>query len=211
MRKNIVLIGGGGHCKSCIDVIHATNQYNIIGILDIPSELGKKILDYEIIGNDEDYLKYHEQGCVFLITVGQIKSTVIRKRIFKTLNAINAYIETIIAPTAYVSENATIEKGTVVMHNAFINAGATIGLNNIINTGAVIEHDVSIGNNNHISTGARINGDCRIGNENFIGSGTVIANGVELQDEIIIGAGSVVVKNINDKGTYVGSPAELKY
>lgn len=211
MRKNIVLIGGGGHCKSCIDVICATNQYNIVGILDMPSELGKKILNYEIIGNDGDYLKYHKQGCVFLITVGQIKSATIRKRIFKELNNINAEIEIIIAPTAYVSENATIEKGTIVMHNAFINAGATIGLNNIINTGAVIEHDVSIGHNNHISTGARVNGDCKIGNENFVGSGVVIANGIELQDEIIIGAGSVVVKNISDKGTYVGSPAKQKH
>ena len=29
--RDIILIGGGGHCKSCIDVIEMTNKYNIIG------------------------------------------------------------------------------------------------------------------------------------------------------------------------------------
>lgn len=64
-KKNIILIGGGGHCKSCIEVIESTGKYNIVGVLDLPSELGKKILNYEVIGNDDDYLKYKTQGCCF--------------------------------------------------------------------------------------------------------------------------------------------------
>ena len=28
--RDIILIGGGGHCKSCIYVIEMTNKYNII-------------------------------------------------------------------------------------------------------------------------------------------------------------------------------------
>jgi len=34
--KPIILIGGGGHCLSCIDVIEQTGLYQIIGILDLP-------------------------------------------------------------------------------------------------------------------------------------------------------------------------------
>ena len=33
-RKNIILIGAGGHTTSCIDVIEATNKYKIIGLVD---------------------------------------------------------------------------------------------------------------------------------------------------------------------------------
>ena len=34
MKKNIILIGGGGHCKSCIDVIEAEDKFEIAGIVD---------------------------------------------------------------------------------------------------------------------------------------------------------------------------------
>ncbi len=34
LRKNIVLVGGGGHCVSVIDVIENENRFNILGILD---------------------------------------------------------------------------------------------------------------------------------------------------------------------------------
>ena len=30
----IVLIGGGGHCLACIDVIESLNKFSIIGIIE---------------------------------------------------------------------------------------------------------------------------------------------------------------------------------
>ena len=32
--QDIVLVGGGGHCKSVIDVIESEVKFNIIGIID---------------------------------------------------------------------------------------------------------------------------------------------------------------------------------
>ncbi|MGJ0312293.1 hypothetical protein [Aliarcobacter cryaerophilus] len=43
MKEKIVLIGGGGHCHSVIDVIEQTNKYEIIGIVDIKKILEKKL------------------------------------------------------------------------------------------------------------------------------------------------------------------------
>lgn len=205
-RKNIVLIGGGGHCKSCIEVLESKNLYNIIGILDLPSEMGKKVFNYEVIGNDDDYQKFHNQGCAFVITAGQIKSADLRKRIFENLKTVNAEIETVIASTALVSKYATIAEGSIIMHNSFINSGAIIGENCIINTASIIEHDASIGKHTHISTSATVNGNCIIGDETFIGSGTIISNNVKIGDKVLIGAGSLVLNNITEAGTYVGNP-----
>ena len=33
--KDIVLIGGGGHCKAVIDVVEQEGRFNIIGIIDL--------------------------------------------------------------------------------------------------------------------------------------------------------------------------------
>jgi FlaA1/EpsC-like NDP-sugar epimerase len=60
--KKLILIGGGGHCKSCIEVIESTGEFEIIGILDLPSKIGEKVLDYEIIGSDDDIAHYVQQG-----------------------------------------------------------------------------------------------------------------------------------------------------
>ena len=32
--KKIILIGAGGHCNSCIDVIELEKKYKIIGLVD---------------------------------------------------------------------------------------------------------------------------------------------------------------------------------
>ena len=42
-QKNLILVGGGGHCKSVIDVAESTG-YNILGILDMPEDVGKQVL-----------------------------------------------------------------------------------------------------------------------------------------------------------------------
>jgi len=36
MKEKIILIGGGGHCKSCIDVIEQEGRFIIAGIVLAP-------------------------------------------------------------------------------------------------------------------------------------------------------------------------------
>ena len=52
--ENIVLIGGGGHCASCIDIIEQEAKFQIAGIIDIPDKLGTTLLGYPVIGSDEN-------------------------------------------------------------------------------------------------------------------------------------------------------------
>ena len=208
LKKPLILIGGGGHCKSCIDVIETTNTWEIKGILDKNFLNGDMVLNYPIIGTDDDIDQLIVDGHYFLITVGQIKSSAIRKRIFDNLTIRNAKIATIISSRSNVSKYAIIGTGTIVHHHCTINADVIMGDNNIINTAANIEHDVQIGNNNHISTCAVLNGNVSLGNNCFIGSASVILNGITITDNVIIGAGSLVVKNVDEQGIYVGSPSK---
>lgn len=208
MNKQLILIGGGGHCKSVIEVAESAG-YTILGILDRPEEVGKKVLDYEIIGVDDDISRYVNQAD-FIITVGFIKNPALRIKLYKKVLQAGGKLATLIASTAHVSKYAQIGQGTVVMHQAFVNAGAVIGDNVIINTFANIEHDAQIGNQCHISTGAMINGDCKVGDNCFIGSQSVLANAISVCSDVIIGAGSFVRKSIHQIGIYSGNPAILK-
>ena len=208
MNKNLILLGGGGHCKSVIEVAESAD-YNILGVLDRPEEVGKQVLDYKVIGTDDDIPQYVDKA-EFVITVGFIKNPAIRIKLYNKVKEVGGKLATIIASTARVSKYATIGEGTVVMHQAFVNAGAHIGANCIINTFCNIEHDAQIGDQCHISTGTMVNGDCKVGDRCFIGSQSVLANGIAIGEDIIVGAASFVRKSISAKGIYSGNPAILK-
>lgn len=204
--KPLILIGGGGHCKSIIETAESAG-YDILGVLDFPEDLGKPILSAKVIGTDDDIQSYVGKA-EFIISVGFIKSPTTRIRLYDTIKAVGGKLATIIASTAYVSKHTTIGEGTVVMHHTFVNADVKIAENVIINDFANIEHDAQIGAHTHISTGAMVNGAARIGKQCFIGSQAMISNGVHICDNVIVGAGAVVVKDIVEPGIYVGNPAK---
>ncbi len=187
MTKEIILLGGGGHCRSCIDVIEQDGKYHIAGIVDIPEKLHQIILGYKIIASDDDLSILKKQYSNFLISVGQITSPAIRIKLFSQLKKMNVNIPTIISPFAYVSPHAILGEGTIVMHKAVVNAGSVIGSNCIINTKALIEHDVVVGDHTHISTGTLINGGVKIGECSFVGSGSVCIENSNIKKNSFIG------------------------
>ncbi|WP_314201177.1 NeuD/PglB/VioB family sugar acetyltransferase [Capnocytophaga sputigena] len=189
-KPNIILIGGGGHCLSVIDVVEQEDKYNIKGILDDTKK--GDVLGYPILGNRDLVRELSTEGMFFLITIGQIKSSSTREDIALLLDSCKANLATVISPLAYVSKHATIGKGSVIMHNAIINAKAKVGKHCIINTKANIEHNVQIGDFCHISTCATVNGDTIVGKRTFIGSNATISNNITIVEKSIISAGNFI-------------------
>ena len=191
--KEIVLIGGGGHCKSVVDVIEQEGRFEIVGIVDKPELLGSNVLGYSVIGSDSDLDSLAKRYQYALITVGQIKSPSLRIKLFDL--AINAgfTLPNIISPNAYVSKHLTIGKGVVVMHNAMVNASASIGDNCIINSKALIEHDCLISKHCHISTNATINGGVTVESGCFVGSSVTTKELITISENSFIKAGSLVL------------------
>jgi len=194
--NKIILIGGGGHCKSVIDVIEQENKFEIAGIIDKPELLNSKILRYPVIGNDSDLKILAKKYKYALVTVGQIKYSSTRAKLYQLAVEARFTLPSVISPHAHVSKYSIVGKGTVVMHKAVINSNSIIGNNCIINSCSLIEHDVKVGDNCHISTGAIINGHSQIGNDTFLGSGSIVKNGVSISQKKIISFGSVVSKDL---------------
>lgn len=206
MKKPILLVGGGGHCISCIDVIEHSGEYEIIGILDLPEKVGSKVLNYPVIGTDDDIENFIEKCQDFLITVGQIKSSNVRQKLSAKVKTAGGRLPVIISPNAHVSKHAVVDEGTIIMHHVLVNAGAKVGKGCIVNSKALIEHEAVIGDFSHISTAACINGQVNIGSNSFIGSNTVVGNNLSIAENTLVAAGSQVLKNITAPGVYIGNP-----
>jgi sugar O-acyltransferase (sialic acid O-acetyltransferase NeuD family) len=204
-KKQVVLIGGGGHCKSVIEAIQSDDHIDFIGVVD--AQKLENVLGVAYLGDDsilQDLVNQHYQ---FLITVGNIGAPNLRIKLFDNIKSLNGIFTTGISPNALVAKSSSIGEGTVIMQHAIVNAEVVIGKNCIINSKALLEHETIIGDHVHISTGVIVNGQCKIGNNCFIGSGSVIGNNVSIADNTIIGAGSVVLKDIKEAGTFFGQPA----
>lgn len=175
--KKIVLIGAGGHSKSCIEIIEENNDFKIEAIVD-PFIKDKKFQGYKVINNDDELIDIHKNINNAFICIGFIykKNLIKRTNIYKNLKKIGFKIPIIQSKTSYVSKKTKIGDGTIIMHNSFVNSNVSIGSNVILNTGSIIEHDSNIGDNCHISTGVIINGTCNVGDNSFIGSGSVLPN-----------------------------------
>ena len=205
--KDIIMVGGGGFCKSVIDVAEDAG-YHILGVLDLPQEVGKDILSYKVIGTDDDIAKYVGKAS-FVVTVGHIKDSALRREIFGKIKDAGGDIETIIAKDAYVSPYAEVGEGALIMHKAMLSAEAKVGLCTIINSLVNISHDAKIGDFCHISTCASVNGNCEVANDTFIGSQSVVNQGVKINVGGVIASLSVVNKDITEKGMYAGAPVKL--
>jgi sugar O-acyltransferase (sialic acid O-acetyltransferase NeuD family) len=196
--KSLILIGGGGHCRSCIDVIEAERQYKIAGIVNQLGGSQDQILGYDVLGSDEDLPELLNKHSNAMITVGQIKSADLRVQLFQQVQKLGFVLPTIISPRAYVSKDASLGVGTIVMHDALVNTGAKIGNNCILNTKSLVEHDGIVENHCHISTSSVVNGGTVIREKTFIGSNTITKEYITVGRNSIIGGGLRIMNDVQE-------------
>ena len=198
MNRKVVIIGAGNHAKVVIDIVLLCGDV-VVGILDDNADKGLNVLGFPVIGNTQDAMRFND--CEFVIAIG---ANAVRRRIAETLDV---HWYTAVHPSAVISSFAEIGEGCMICAGAVVNPCAKIGRHCIINTSSVIEHDNDIGDYVHLSPNAALGGTVRIGPETHIGIGASVKNGISICGGCVIGAGAAVVKNITEKGVYIGIPA----
>ena len=192
MKKDVIIIGSGGHGKVISEIVKLSGD-NFIGFLD--DSIKKNVL-----GPISDYKKY---DALFIIGIG---NQYVRKKI----SLLDCEWYTAIHPSAIISPSAVIGEGSVIMSNSVINTNSKVGNHCIINTAAVVEHDNIIEDFVHISVGVKLAGNVIIKRNTWLGIGSVVSNNLTICEDCLIGAGSVVVNDIYTSGIYYGVPAVLR-
>ena len=191
--KNLLLIGCGGHARALIDIIKASDNWTLSGLIGKESEVGSTVLGYPVIGTDSDLPSLRKDIEYAFVGIGQLPSPDVRQTLADQLKDLTYIIPNLISPYAAVSSFATLGYGISIGHFTVVNAAAKIGNFSTLNTRSLIEHDSVIGNHCHVSTGAIINGGCSIGDGSFIGSGSIIRDGISLPSATVISAGKRVM------------------
>ena len=202
--SELVLIGGGSHAGSCIDVLLLEGKWKIRGVIEREQCTVDTVFGYPVLGKDSDLENLVEEDAPVLITVGQLPSSRTRRSIYDRVSKLGVVFPRVQSPLSYVSRGASVGSGTIIMHGAIVNNNVQVGRHCIINTKALIEHDCSVGDFSHVSTGAIINGGVSVGQGCFLGSGSVIREGVEIGDDVVVGAGVTVMSDLPSGAVFKG-------
>lgn len=204
----LILIGGGGHCRSVLDSALAMDIFEEIVIIDARLEVGSTVLGCRVAGTDSDLSKLKELGFTYaFVTVGSIESANLRKKLSAVAGNLGFQFPVICDPTACVSKFASVAEGTFIGKHAVINADAEIGKHCIINTGSIIEHECTVGDYSHLSVGSILCGNSHVGIESFVGAGSTVIQGISIGDHTIIGANSTILSNVEDNMKVYGITA----
>ena len=205
--KNLLLIGGGGHCGSVLDSILSQNGFSRLGIIDTTDA---PVLGVPVVGSDDDLPRLLREGWTdAFVTVGSTGDVALRRRLYEMIRRLGFRIPAIVDGAAVIARNVTLGEGCYVGKKAVVNTGAVLGRCAIVNTGAIVEHDCLIGDFVHISPGAVLCGQVTVGDDSHIGAGAVVRQQIQIGARALVGAGSVVVGNVPDHVTAYGNPCKV--
>jgi len=209
MKKELILIGGGGHAESIIDSILTMEEYRIVGILDGHKKIGTKILGVSIIGSDGDLKELYKKGIKnAVIAIGSIGNTGPRRKIYELCKETGYELPNIIDKSSVASKTIRMGDGNFIGKGVIINSGVVMGNACIINTGAILEHGCRIGDFVHIAPGSVLCGNVQIRTNAHIGAHSTIIQNITIGNDTMIGAGSLVLKNISPRQVAYGNPAK---
>lgn len=199
VHNSLVIIGGGGHAKMCIDIIRQMGTYTIAGIVDSGLEPGTKVLGITVVGGTERLTELYENGIrLAVVGFGALQKPSQRQETYAKLKELGFMIPNIIHPSAIIEPSARLGEGNQIMAGAIIGSDAQLGNNNITNSGSIISHDSRLANNVHITPGAILAGEVSVGDNSIIGMGSTIMLQVKIGKNVVVSNGSRVVSNVPD-------------
>jgi sugar O-acyltransferase (sialic acid O-acetyltransferase NeuD family) len=204
----IVIWGAAGHAKVVADVLRATAQFELVGLIDdtAPQRRGELHYGIPILGGREMLDALLANGTRLMFGFGDNAA---RLRIGAEMAARGFVFPTLVHPSAVVSPTAQIGAGSFVAAGAVVNSDARVGAQVIVNSGAIVEHDNEVGDGVHLSPRACLSGWVRVGRASWIGSGAVVRDRITIGERCVVGVGSVVVADIPDAAMAYGCPARV--
>ena len=213
----IIIIGAYGTALNIANSIaNACEHYGIedsvLGFAIDNETLGDNIGGYPILCTPREicikYMRYTDVKVIFALHNPKILRE--RARLLASYNIPDEKYFTFIAPTSYVSNDADIGIGTVILSNSSIQSRVVIGKHNIINSNVIIEHDTEIGDSNFIAAGACIGSLVKISTAAFIGLNATVRENVIIDSYSYVGMASNVLRNVNECETIYGNPASVR-
>lgn len=214
--KELYIIGAGGFGREVAWLVERINSrepvWKLQGFLDDNQEKhGTTEGKYRVVGGC-DFLRQMQAETWVVCAVGTAAT---RKHIINKIELYgntNVKFATLIDPSVLTSSSVAAGEGSIICAGTIMTVDITIGKHVIINLDCTVGHDVVIEDFVTIYPSVNISGCSVVKQGAELGTGAQIIQGKRIGKGTILGAGAVVVRDLPDKCTAVGIPAQaVKY
>ena len=208
-KKEIIVLGSGGHAKVAIDILHVMTNYKIIGVTSTNLKQGSIFQGYKVLGDDDILPQYKQNGIKHIaMGIGGYRNNNIRKTVFQKIKSLGFDLVNIIHPKSIISATSKLGEGVTIFPGVIINTEVKIGDNVIIATGASVDHETVIENHVLVSAGVVIGANAIIKESALLALGSKVISGISIGSNSLIAAGAVVVNDIRENQKVFGIPAK---
>lgn len=130
-----------------------------------------------------------------------------RIKVIQKLPPHTKYFSWIHPSVKIMDSNVEIGVGSFIGANSILTTNIKIGKHAILNRGNQIGHDCIIGDYFSAMPGSVVSGNVSIGDRVYLGTNSSVKEKINICSDVTLGLNSGVVKDIKEKGTYVGTPS----
>ena len=188
-KEKLLIIGAGGLGRVVLEM--ARHDY-ACALIDDGIPVDTKVDSSFVIGDTSSLQELYKSYQKAVVAIG---NNVIRERVMKSLSQIGYRIPSVISPSAYLSEYASVGEGCIILNNAVVQNGSHVGNGVILNSGVEIHHDSYVDDYALIYTNTVIRTQARVGKRAWIGSTLTIGNQVIVEDDQVVENGQTLKKN----------------
>jgi sugar O-acyltransferase (sialic acid O-acetyltransferase NeuD family) len=204
-RARLVIYGGGGHAKMCIDLIRAEQTFEIEGIVDPGLPVGAEVLGVRVLGGENVFPGLIRAGVrSAVLAVGAVTRHAMRSELYKMLVSNGFELPNIVHPRAVVEPSALMGRGNQIMAQAYIGSAVRLGDNCIINASSVVSHDCKLSDNVHLAPGCVLAGGVKVGSDSLIGMNASVYLKVTIGSRVVVANQVSVLADVSD-GSFIRS------
>ncbi len=204
--RELIILGAGPHAAEMADIVAAVNscspRWRLRGFLSATAGAATgspagELNGYPVLGTLADLPAY--PAAEVLLEYG----------VRLPAGAGNP-VQSLVAPSAFVSRSARLGAGSVVYPHCFVGARAVLGERAFLLAGAIINHDVHLDSDVTVCSGATLAGGVRVERGAYLGQRCTVRQDLCVGADSLVGMGSVVTADVPPRAVVAGNPARVR-
>jgi sugar O-acyltransferase (sialic acid O-acetyltransferase NeuD family) len=208
--KKVILFGTGSVAGDVFAYLTHDSPYEVVAFaIDREFLEEETLFDLPVVPFEEVESFYPPSEYKMHIAVGYVRVNRLRAERYHQAKEKGYELTSYVSSKATIWPGSTIGENCLIGANSIVSASAQIGNNVVIGSGCIVPHRTVIKDHCFVGSGVTLSGFVTVEPYCFLGTGAIARNNIAIARECVIGAGALILEDTEERGVYMGKPADL--